>query len=80
MMDILEAITRELQSYGKGYAQRTFLHKTLTAAEVEEFIGSIDGTTMINDTPLENITVWHPICRLKLMLVLAHSLHSEGHL
>ena len=80
-MDILEAIGRKLQSYATGYKQRHYLDRSLTAEEVEEFMKHVDPeTTMINDTPLKNIEVWHPVCRLQLMLQLAHSLHAQGHL
>jgi len=77
-MDILEAIARKLQSHAEGYKQISWLDKSLTAAEVEEFM-KLDNT-MINDTPLANIEVWHPVTRLSLMFQIAQSLHGQGHL
>ena len=80
-MDIMEAIGRKLQSHAKGYKQISYLDKSLTADEVEEFMRFVDpDKTMINDTPLKNIETWHPICRLSLMYLIAQSLNSQGHI
>jgi hypothetical protein len=80
-MDIMEAIGRKLKSYATGYTQTSYLDKSLTPDEVEEFMRFVDpDTTTINDTPLKNIETWHPVCRLSLMYLIAQSLNSQGHL
>ena len=80
-MDILEAIARKVQSHAAGYKQTSYLDKSLTADEVEEYMRFVDpDTTKINDTPLKNIETWHPICRLSLLYLIAQSLNAQGHL
>lgn len=88
-MDILEAITRKLQSHAAGYTPNYVLFKPLTAEEVEEYMKLTGATITWNgatvtldetETPLDNIGVWHPVSRLKLMLHIAHSLHAQGEL
>ena len=80
-MDIMEAIGRKLKSYATGYTQTSYLDKSLTPDEVEEFMRFVNPDTMkVNDTLLKNIEVWHPVCRLSLMYLIAQSLNSQGHI
>ncbi len=80
-MDITEAIGRKLQSYGTGYKQTSYLDKSLTPDEVEEYMRFVNPDTMkVNETLLKNIETWHPVCRLSLMYLIAQSLNSQGHL
>ncbi len=66
-----------MQRHAAGYRSTYMLFKSLTAAEVEEYMKTANDAT-VNETPMDNIEVWHPVCRLQLMLKLAQSLSAQG--